>query len=454
MSLILFMILKNRAWIAIFIAKMTHKLVRVFKLGSGTTIPGRVALFLSPDLMKTLRKTIPPIVIAITGTNGKTTTAGLLTQLLEADGHRVIHNHLGANMLSGIATALVCQSNKKGKLDADVAVLEVDEASLRRVAHHVPITHVVVTNLFRDQLDRYGELDNTAQLIREGIEKTNLNHPNNPEGVLFLNAHDQAVMQLADAAATVKTFAVDTSALESNMASHPILNTIPCQFEHNKPSDIVPDVTYTLTHEKASGLSGILKTNTTETPITVPIPGRFNAYNALAAMAVAEQLGMDPNQFTEALSHHQQVFGRAESHIVDGKTVRTFLIKNPAGATEVFRWIQHDPKARVLIALNDQDADGRDVSWIWDAAFELLSPIVDRTGPLFCTGLRSGDMATRLQYAGIAHQHITCLDNLDTSITDAVSHINDDETLYVLPTYTALLKLTPKGNDSRKASPV
>lgn len=443
--MILYIILRNRAWIAIFIAKMVHHLIRLLKLGSGSTLPGRVALMLSPDLMKTLRKTIPETVIAITGTNGKTTTAGLLTKLLEADGHQVLHNHLGANMLSGIATALVCQSNKKGKLtDADVAVLEVDEASLRRVADHVPITHVVVTNLFRDQLDRYGELDTTAQLIREGIEKTNLNHPDTPEGKLFLNADDTAVMQLADAAKEVVTFGLDTSELPEAHADNALLQLVPCQFEHNEPAKQAPDVLLRLTEESPQGLQGQLHITGSETltPVAVPIPGRFNGYNALAAMAVASALNVPAQSFTAALENHEQVFGRAESAVVNDRTVRTFLIKNPAGATEVFRWITQDPNARVLLALNDNDADGRDVSWIWDAAFELLSPLAKPNKPIYCTGVRRGDMANRLLYGGVPQNSIMVLEDLMTSIDIVTRDLAPTETLYVLPTYTALLKLS------------
>ncbi len=445
---------------AIAMAKLAARLIKWFKLGSGSTVPGRVALAIRPTLLSEwFADQCPKNVIAITGTNGKTTTAGLLAAMLEAHGLTVVHNTLGANMRNGIASALVMATGKMGKLkNIDAMVLEVDEASLRHVAKELPIRDVVVTNLFRDQLDRYGELDTTAQFIAEGVAECD------PEGARYCNIQDDTIrgMMTTLAAQQPKSRFMGLAMGDNGQADiHPddipapekplptLLQTVPCRFEQpawERPirplklnGQTVPVAQLYVTNSEPDRTLGRLSHPSLVQPsnITIPLAGKFNGCNALAALAVALDWGVPLQTALAAMDNYAGVFGRSETLTVQGKTVKVFLIKNPVGATEVFRTVAADPTAHVLLGLNDNDADGRDVSWIWDAAFEWLVDI-----PAFtCTGKRAADLAVRLKYAGVGADSIAVVEDVEGGLTSALVSMPPDGTLYVLPSYTALLRL-------------
>lgn len=424
------------------LGKLAATAIQVFKLGNGTTVPGRVALAVYPALLQDwfacqIIDACGTKVIAVTGTNGKTTTAGMLAAMLGAAGHKVCHNTLGANMLAGITSALVLKSTGLAKFSGDTLVLEVDEANLPLVTARLPIHHVVVTNLFRDQLDRYGELDTTARFIADGIKQCQL-----PLS-LYLNAHDERILAMAKSSThnvvNVHAFGM-THTVGHTGTMNDLLATVPCRFEaaawDSQPitlEGMKPTIT-----EKVSPIEGGYEGNINGQKVSLPVDGLYNVMNATAAMTVATALGCSMEAIQQGLASYTGVFGRSETLTIEGRAVKILLIKNPVGATEICRMVAADPKARLMVALNDNDADGRDVSWIWDAAFELLNNVA---GKVFCAGKRGADMAVRLKYAGLDSQNIVTESNPEKALLSAIRQCPAECTLYALVTYTNLLAL-------------
>lgn len=446
---------------AVTTAKTVANLTAFLKMGSGTSLPGKVARKLDPDLLRNLGKQVKHQVIAVTGTNGKTTTCGLLAQFIREADYQVVHNQLGANMVPGITAALVQQSSMTGHLNADYAVLEVDEASMKGLTREIEVQRVVVSNLFRDQLDRYGELDTTAKLILSGIEQTELAQG---QGRLILNGDDPLVTTLGQHDAfksNLLYFGVETVTYQHGA---PVSGPVPftrevtqcpaCQgplaydtliFGHlgkyhcNQCGFQRPPLTVAAEHVLVKPEASDIRLRYGEEILTLslPLPGLFNVYNLLAAAAAAYDLGLPASVLESGLQHYQSVFGRAEKRVLQGKNTLIMLIKNPVGASEVLKLVGGDPKGRLLIALNDNYADGRDVSWIWDAQFEAIPPHKQ----VMVSGVRAEDMAVRLKYAGIPAENIQVEPELKAALGQALNQTQADETLYVLPTYTALLSL-------------
>jgi UDP-N-acetylmuramyl tripeptide synthase len=458
--------------LAIEAGKLTSTLTKTLKLGSGTSLPGKVARKLDANVLRYLGSQVTETVIAVTGTNGKTTTCGLLSSFLEASGKTVIHNQLGANMVPGITAAILNQSHGFGKIDAQCAVLEVDEASLKGVLQEFPAQMVVITNLFRDQLDRYGELDTTQKLIESGITDTCK--------TLVLNADDPLVYAIRGHFPEKQcvTFGVNevvygSQTDEDNATKEPHPDPI-----KNHPVPFPREVTncpschhaFVLTHNTLGHLGHydcpgcgfkrpepvLLASRIQVEPtrsilslsyqgegytLTLPLPGLFNAYNFLSAALVALQTGVSFEQMQAAVNTYAGVFGRAEHLTIQGKNVMVMLIKNPVGATEVLKLVASDPKARLMCALNANYADGRDVSWIWDAAFDVLEGMPVSQKPIVVSGERKEDLALRLQYAGIDSKNLILIEDLEQAVLNAVAKLETNETLYILPTYTVLLSL-------------
>lgn len=453
--------------IAITVAKAVATASRLSGRGAGTTLPGRMALKLSPGVLQRLGASVNGPRVAITGTNGKTTTAGVLSAMLAADGQRVVHNRLGANMLGGIASALVLAS-RGGRLPADALVLEVDEASLRHVAKHIRLSHVLVTNLFRDQLDRYGELDTTARMIAEGL---------GPETELLYNADDPTVISLAEQTPRQLGFSLRLAEPESGHppATNPLGVHVPfpaevatCPVCHHAMAYTgrtyahlgqftCPGCGY---HPKPGVIGQLKSTSLAGSQLTiafptgqalslnVPLPGSFNAGNVLAASVAAQQAGVAHSAMQAGLAAYHGVFGRGAqprtASAANGQPValRTLLIKNPVGAGEALHLAAAHPELPLLIALNDLDADGRDVSWIWDADFECLW---QHRAPIGISGRRSQDMALRMRYAGVPIEHLRHLpDDIQSAVNQALAWPEAQaHGLMLVPTYTNLLALRP-----------
>src|SRR5215218_104910 len=419
--------------------------------GGGTTLPGRLLVRMAPDAIDRLAARLELGSIVVSSTNGKTTTAGMISAILEAAGRTPIHNRAGSNMHWGVATALLEQSGNEG-------LFELDEAWLPRVAPRLRARLLVLGNLFRDQLDRYGELerlaDEWAELV-ERLERTcdfalNADDPliadlgrdkelRRRPGVTYFGIEDtsQALPELQHAFdAKLCRRCGAPYAYERAFVGH--LGHYSCPNCHaDRPA---PDIAATeIELHGISGSSVRITTPEGDLDVKLPLPGLYNVYNALAAVAAGLRSGVSLEQVQQGLESMRAVFGRVETIEVSGKPVSILLIKNPAGANEVLRTLtleSSDGEIDLWLALNDRIADGRDVSWIWDADFELLSGGVRR---VICAGTRAPEMALRLKYAGWPEEAIEVMESIERSLDAAVSAAPDQ--LFALPTYTALLEL-------------
>ncbi|HEX5821105.1 MAG TPA: Mur ligase family protein [Solirubrobacterales bacterium] len=419
--------------------------------GGGTTLPGRVLVRMAPDAIERMSAGLERGSIVVSSTNGKTTTAGMIAGILEAAGRRPVHNRAGSNMHWGVATALLEQSGDEG-------LFEVDEAWLPRVAPKLRPRLLVLGNLFRDQLDRYGELerlaDEWAGLVAslEGSCDFALNADDpliadlgrdrelrRRPGVTYFGIEDtsQALPELQHAhdAKHCRRCGAPYS-YERAFVGH--LGHYRCPNCHaDRPS---PDVA--ATEIELHGISGSrvrIVTPEGDLEVDLPLPGLYNVYNALAAVAAGLRSGVPLEQVRQGLESMRAVFGRVETIEVSGKPVSILLIKNPVGANEVLRTLTLESGnggIDLWLALNDRIADGRDVSWIWDADFELLAGDVRR---VICAGTRAPEMALRLKYAGWPQEAIEVMGPIEESLDAAVS--DAPERLFALPTYTALLEL-------------
>jgi UDP-N-acetylmuramyl tripeptide synthase len=429
------------------VARVLRVLSRRLGRRGGTTLPGRVLLRLEPGAIKSLGKKLARGSVVVSATNGKTTTSSMLASVLEASGAAVVHNRAGSNMNWGVATALL----DAGSAPDQIGLFEVDEAWLDRVARDLDPSLILLSNLFRDQLDRYGELellaDRWAELVAERDGRS----------TFVLNADDPLVADLGRERSRVVYFGVEDrshslESLEHASDSKRCRNCghayeyeavylghlgryrcPSCGRERPKPEIAAETV-------KLRGMAGSdvrITTPAGAIELSLPLPGLYNVYNALAATAAALQLGATTAQVGEALSRVAAAFGRAEQVRVNGRDVAILLVKNPAGANEVLRTLTLEDGALDLwIALNDGIADGRDISWIWDADFELLA---GRAGHVTCSGTRAEEMALRLKYAGFEGP-IAVERELGPSLDSAVASANGGR-LFALPTYTALLEL-------------
>ena len=421
--------------------------------GGGTTLPGRALLRMEPEAIAALGSRLHRGTTIVSATNGKTTTAGMIAAVLAADGRRPVHNRAGSNMTWGVATALLEQDGEEG-------LFEVDEAWLPRVAEQLDPATIVLGNLFRDQLDRYGEMealaDEWAKTVAARVGRTgfvlNADDPliadlgrdregERREGVLYFGIDDasQALPELQHA----------FDAKHCRRCGHPYayerafvghLGHYSCP--HCGARRPQPEVSASAI--ELHGMSG--STVTVQTPqgelrLRLPLPGLYNVYNALAAVAAGLRLGVGPERIAAALGELRAAFGRVETIAVGGVPVSILLIKNPAGANEVLRTLLLESREGrggidLWIALNDRIADGRDVSWVWDADFELLAGGVRR---VVCSGTRAPEIALRLKYSGWPEGAIEVVPDIGRSLDAAVAAA--DGRLYALPTYTALLEL-------------
>jgi lipid II isoglutaminyl synthase (glutamine-hydrolysing) len=421
--------------------------------GGGTTLPGRLLLRLEPEAIAALGAGLRQGSTIVSATNGKTTTAGMIAAILAADGRRPVHNRAGSNMTWGVATALLEQRGEEG-------LFEVDEAWLPRVAQQLDPSLIVLGNLFRDQLDRYGEMealaDDWAETVAARVGRTgfvlNADDPliadlgrgaegGRREGVLYFGIDDasQALPELQHAFdAKHCRRCGHPYAYERAFVGHLGHYSCPgCGAERPRP-----DVAATTIELRGMDGSRVtLRAPQGELRLELPLPGLYNVYNALAAVAAALRLGVAPERIESALGEMRAAFGRVETIEVNGVPVSILLVKNPAGANEVLRTLllesrEGEAGIDLWIALNDRIADGRDVSWIWDADFELLAGHVRR---VFCAGTRAPEMALRLKYAGWPTEAIEVVPEVEGSLDAAVAAA--DGRLFALPTYTALLEL-------------
>jgi lipid II isoglutaminyl synthase (glutamine-hydrolysing) len=417
----------------------------------GTTLPGRLLLRVDPRAIERLGARLGGGAVLISATNGKTTTSAMLAGILERAGTPLVRNRAGSNMHWGVATALL----DAGRAPGEVGLLEVDEAWLPRVARDLRPRALVLSNLFRDQLDRYGELELLADRWADAVAERA------PGSALVLNADDPLVADLGRGAAAergpVRYFGVadDSQALPGlqHAADSKHCRNCGAAYEYEAvylghmgryrcPScgRARPEPWVAATRVELEGMAASrieLSTPAGPLALRLPLPGLYNVYNALAAATCALELGAPLDAVRAGLEEVEAAFGRVERVRIGGREVAILLVKNPAGANEVIRTLRlEDGPLDLWIALNDGIADGRDVSWVWDADFELLA---GRARRVVCSGTRAEEMALRLKYAGL-EARLEVERDLARSLDAAVAGGNGAP-LYALPTYTALLEL-------------
>jgi len=448
------------ACLAIFVAKLAAKLIRLCGLGMASNLPGKIAIAIDPNILSYLSRQLSRGCLAVTGTNGKSTTSGLLASILKQAGYQVIHNRQGANLIAGITAAFIEAAELNGSLQGNFGLLEVDEAALPLLVKVINCQSIVVTNLYRDQLDRYGELDKTAKLIAQGIQEKNSS--------AILNADDPNVCNLFCPATKVFYGLNYNSANSKQNTNNGDAHNQPSHEVSTEEISYCPQCGHEITYALSENLTGAwgcpqcnykrppldfyaseielfaahskltLSTAQDSSNISLPLPGLFNIYNATAAGAAASHLGIDLKTIKRGLEEYKTLFGRSEKLRINDRLVIIQLIKNPAGASKSLASLTNSKCAKVLIAINDNLADGRDISWLWDANFEVLSDI---GSSFIVSGQRAQDMAVRLKYAGVDSSNITCTPSISLALEQALQEMPTESTLWLLPTYTALLEI-------------
>ncbi|MFZ5643157.1 MAG: MurT ligase domain-containing protein [Bacillota bacterium] len=441
-----------RLYLALITAKILYFLIRLLGKGRGTSLPGRVALRIYPGLIRDLAKRIKKGIIVVTGTNGKTTTNNMIARILESSGLRVLINREGANLITGVATAFARDMDIFNRRTFDYACLEMDEAAFPTVAPLVKPGFVVVTNFFRDQLDRYGELDKTVSLVRGALKRM--------EGLkLILNADDPLVAQLGrstgqhsvfygvaehggvtrrgSAAREAKFCPFCGKELNYRYYQYSQLGSYSCPGCGFIRPD--PDIEGTSPEIRGTGTSCRVRFRQGSfIPLDVPVYGMYNLYNALAAYSTALLLDLSPQKAAGYLRGYRPATGRMERFNYQGKQVYLNLVKNPTGFNEgigALVEIAH-PVLDVMIAINDNDADGRDISWLWDVDFEILADNQEKLREIVCSGQRAEEMALRLKYAGIPESKIEVEGDFGKAVERALKGTAGKTC--ILATYTAL----------------
>ncbi|MCS5694527.1 Mur ligase family protein [Desulfofundulus thermocisternus] len=443
------MVFRLRLITAIFVARAVMWLVRLLGRGKGSSLPGMVALKICPGILAHLARQACRGVVMVTGTNGKTTTNNMVARIAGEAGYRVVVNAEGANMITGITTAFLRKASLWGRVDCDYALLEVDEATFPRVTRQVRPDLVVVTNFFRDQLDRYGELDTTVSLIRETLEKL-------PGTGLVLNADDPLVASLAAAAGGEVLYyglgehrrvtSSSSAAREGRFCPRCGQELAYAYYQYSQlgnyrcpgcgfsrpPAGV--EGTEVLPEERRTTCR--LRSPAGDYELVIPVPGLYNLYNGLAAFTAGLALGVEPRVITRALAGYTPATGRMERFRYREKPVLLNLVKNPTGFNEgLGTLLSLTGPVDVLIAINDNDADGRDISWLWDVDFEVLEEEHRHVNLLVCTGQRGAEMAVRLKYAGVPLEKIV-VEEMSRAVERVLN--GPGKTACFLATYTAL----------------
>ena len=441
--------MKLRTILAVAACKLSRRMIRLLGRG-GTDLPGRIALKIDPNLLGTLARGVATLIV--TGTNGKTTTSRMIEQSWRAAGISFFANKTGANLLSGVTAEFAVNSTLTGRCRYTHALIESDEAAFKAISRYVDAKGVVVTNVFRDQLDRYGEVTHTLENILIGIR-------NSKNAVLALNADDSLCTSIADQVENrVLFYGVNTPIYATRVEE---LSDAPycIRCKHEYVYDYVtyghlggyrcpacgyarpqPQVAVTEVVRSDSERSQVVfSVDAQSIPATICLPGGYNIYNACACMAAGKLMGLDAQATARSLGEFACGFGRMEKFVLNDTPVRMSLIKNPAGCNQVLNFLTQQKEPFVFaICLNDRAQDGRDVSWIWDVDFERLTAMEDVLKEIYVSGCRAEDMALRLKYAGFPTERLHIQKNYPALIEQMTAH---KLPVIVMPTYTAMLEV-------------
>ena len=439
-----------RAVLAVLLCRFLRFFSRVLHRG-GTAMPGRMALRVCPDLLSILARDVKTL--AVTGTNGKTTSARIMEEAFSQAGLSYLANRSGANMIDGITTEFVMHASLSGKVDRDYAVIECDEAAARKVFGQLQPRVVVVTNLFRDQLDRYGEVTHTLENIRVALQSV-------PDALLCLNADCSLTSSLAgDLPNPVVWFGIEASAVPAREkpdisdATHCIrykneysydyityghlggFRCPHCGYHRHAADFAVTEIP----EQRPDGSTVVMSARGRTQTVNINLPAMYNIYNALGAAAAVTEMGVPLETAVQALGSFSCGFGRMERFDLGQSGSRMMLVKNPAGCNQVIDFLQNIRERFILVVcLNDRAADGRDISWIWDANFEDLGKLSEQMEQVLVSGDRAEDMRLRLKYAGIPDSAI----RVERNNEKLVSWLAAQELpIYIMPTYTAMLDL-------------
>jgi UDP-N-acetylmuramyl tripeptide synthase len=435
--------IKIQSLLSILASKFIMKLSKL-SFGGGTNFPGKIALKLDKDILKTIAASYD--VILITGTNGKTTTTSMIYDIVKDSNKPVITNNTGANMYTGIVACFISNYSFKKLVQKKIAVIEVDEANVKFVTEYISPSIIVITNLFRDQMDRYGEVYTTLKKILEGVEKT-------PTSTLILNGDESLLGNLnvkndiiyygfntvvnenkiVDINADAKFCTICKAPYNYNLITYNHLGDFYCTGCGYKR----PALTYSV--------DKILEVTTNSSTVYfnnkeyyINQPGTYNIYNALCAYSVAKALGTSDDIIAQSLKTVASSFGRQETLNIDGTEVKIILVKNPAGYDEAVNTINLDKrKINLSLLLNDNYADGKDVSWIWDVNFERLTSL--DINKIMISGIRMYDMAIRLKVAGFPSDSFLLCSEEEALLSEIKAC--DGDIVYILATYTAMINL-------------
>lgn len=429
--------------LTVFVCKWIMLLIKL--LGKkATTTPGQIALKLCPNILTRLSKGVKKDIIAVFGTNGKTTTNNLLCDYLEKEGNIVVSNRFGANMKTGVVSAFLEKAGWFGKVEVDFACLEMDEAWAKHIVPDMRVTAIVIGNLFRDQLDRYGEIEMTMNHLKVAIEKA-------PNATLIANGDDPLVYATVEDFENEKLFFGipdafsngESSANEGKYCYHcgkmltydfyhfNQLGAYRCDCGFKRPEltykakniQIFPSVSFDVEGHGHIALKG---------------RGVYNIYNILASMAGALKAGASFETVQKCAESYKPQVGRLEEFKIGEKSVYLLLSKNPVGFNQSVNSVMEDPRTKdVLIAINDRLQDGQDVSWLWDVEFEKLIES-DKVLSFFTSGMRFADMALRLKYGGVQSENIYMSDKIREAVENTLK--GNAETAYLLVNYTILFE--------------
>ncbi len=422
------------AKILIAAGKIVSQISRVLNLGNGSTWPGHIALSVNQNFIKETLRGSDIKIILIAGTNGKTTTGKLIQTILEHNGSTVFQNEAGANLVNGIASSLLLHSSILSTLPYDYAVFEVDENSLPLVLQELTPHYLILLNLFRDQLDRYGEVNTIARKWQEAVKKLP------KKTTLILNADDPQIASLchpelvSGSHPQVLYFGLDDPSLSVKTPQHAVDSNY-CPNCHHK-------LTYKTVYFSHLGDWKCPNCSRARGPLAkispyYPLAGVYNRYNTLAAVLTAKNIGISDKTIDSALKNFSPAFGRQEKLSVNGKSIQIFLSKNPTSFNESLRTVKELGAKNILFVLNDRIPDGRDVSWIWDIDFENF---IGKNMNITISGDRCYDMGLRIKYSQILNTKYQIPNTLGDAITSALDKTPKSEILYILPTYSAMLE--------------